>query len=80
MRKVYLRQPQSQTVKPLDDLPACRAADALDLLRAIRQGYAPHVYIAGSKSANVLADLKSAGLIHTREVTGLRRPAVEVMP
>ena len=36
---------------PLDNLPAERIADAMALARALRDGYAPRTYIAGTPSA-----------------------------
>ena len=54
---------QSEQPLPLDELPAARVANALALLRAFRDGYAPRTYVVGAISTQPLLDLMAAGLI-----------------
>jgi len=58
-------QPREQI--PLDDLGPHQIRDALALLRAIRDGYAPATYIVGTTSSLPAVDLFHAGLIQIRE-------------
>jgi hypothetical protein len=54
------------TIRPLDDLPDADLANAMALLWAFRVGIAPRFYVANTPSGDVLANLRSAGLVRVR--------------